>query len=77
MAERQCRKCGCTENNACVTAHGNCHWVSPDLCSECAADDFEEAHGPAPRIELGDDPDLLEEDYDPSYFGEHFVERNT
>lgn len=28
-----CRVCGCTENNACQP--NRCHWVEPDLCSEC------------------------------------------
>lgn len=39
---RQCRKCGCTDNNACIDAYGNpCFWVEQDLCSECAGDDYE------------------------------------
>ncbi len=29
---RKCRKCGCTEDNACP---GPCYWVEPDLCSAC------------------------------------------
>lgn len=29
----QCRECGCTDNSACFPT---CHWVEPDLCSECA-----------------------------------------
>ncbi len=29
---RQCRVCGCTENNAC---DGSCWWVEHDLCSNC------------------------------------------
>lgn len=33
---QKCRECGCTENNACVTAAGVCHWTEPDLCSACA-----------------------------------------
>lgn len=28
-----CRVCGCTNNQACVTDDGPCHWVEPDLCS--------------------------------------------
>jgi hypothetical protein len=32
VAERRCRACGCTWNNACP---GGCYWVEPDLCSEC------------------------------------------
>lgn len=33
---RKCRKCGCTEDNACVDQHGNsCYWVDEDLCSDC------------------------------------------
>lgn len=31
-ADRKCRVCGCTEDNACV---GGCYWVDTDLCSEC------------------------------------------
>lgn len=32
-----CVGCGCTENNACMTADGPCSWVSldPPLCSCC------------------------------------------
>lgn len=33
-----CRKCGCTENNACyVTGVGSCWWVddTKTLCSHC------------------------------------------
>lgn len=30
-----CRKCGCTNENACVTDRTPCHWVAPDLCSAC------------------------------------------
>ena len=30
---RACRKCGCTDDCACV---GGCSWVEPDLCSQCA-----------------------------------------
>lgn len=31
-----CRKCGCTEDDACETEEGEpCHWVEPDLCSAC------------------------------------------
>ena len=29
---RKCRKCGCTLLEGC---EGKCHWVLPDLCSEC------------------------------------------
>lgn len=36
MTERACRVCGCTQNNACLTADGPCHLVAPDLCSGCA-----------------------------------------
>jgi hypothetical protein len=28
-----CRECGCTDECACT---GGCHWVEPDLCSQCA-----------------------------------------
>ncbi|SNS15866.1 PRTRC system protein E [Humidesulfovibrio mexicanus] len=30
---RTCRKCGCTDDQACS---GGCSWVEPDLCSACA-----------------------------------------
>ena len=30
---RRCRVCGCTDERACP---GGCHWITPDLCSECA-----------------------------------------
>jgi hypothetical protein len=36
---RTCRKCGCTERNACVGLKDGivtpCHWVELDLCSAC------------------------------------------
>lgn len=33
-----CRICGCSDFNACVPPTGvPCHWVQPDLCSNCAA----------------------------------------
>lgn len=38
-----CKLCGCTEDNACVTETGPCHWVTEDLCSACA-DLVEELH---------------------------------
>ncbi|OPY74738.1 MAG: hypothetical protein A4E64_02160 [Syntrophorhabdus sp. PtaU1.Bin058] len=31
-----CRKCGCSNNNACP---GGCFWVEDDLCSQCAGGD--------------------------------------
>jgi len=31
-----CRICGCTDEIACETPDGPCHWVEPDLCSACA-----------------------------------------
>lgn len=33
--ERSCRVCGCTDNFACITDVGPCHWVDYDLCSAC------------------------------------------
>lgn len=34
---RECRVCGCTDDNACVGDDGRpCHWVAADLCSACA-----------------------------------------
>lgn len=36
MKEQTCKKCGCTENNACVDKDGvSCYWVEDNLCSEC------------------------------------------
>lgn len=29
---RRCRRCGCTDDQAC---EGGCWWVEPDLCSAC------------------------------------------
>jgi len=38
---RACRKCGCTEDHACMDNYGNpCFWVEEDLCSECAGDEY-------------------------------------
>jgi hypothetical protein len=34
---RTCRVCGCTDDRACVTADGPCHWVEDSLCSACVA----------------------------------------
>lgn len=31
-----CRNCGCSQNDPCVTPHGHCFWIEPDLCSGCA-----------------------------------------
>lgn len=34
---RTCRKCGCSDNDACYhPKRGACWWVSKDLCSHCA-----------------------------------------
>lgn len=32
-AQRRCRVCGCTDENACAPT--SCYWVEADLCSEC------------------------------------------
>jgi hypothetical protein len=39
QANRQCSKCGCTDENACVDpkTHQACAWVSDTLCSACAS----------------------------------------
>ncbi|MBX3447537.1 MAG: hypothetical protein KF765_12355 [Parvibaculaceae bacterium] len=34
-AGRQCRVCGCTQENACQTEDGPCFWLEDDLCSGC------------------------------------------
>jgi hypothetical protein len=31
-----CRKCGCSELDACECDGGGCSWIEPDLCSACA-----------------------------------------
>lgn len=33
---RKCRRCGCTQHNACFTGEGTCFWIAEDLCSACA-----------------------------------------
>lgn len=43
---RSCRICGCTDDQACVTEAGPCHWVGADLCSACDVDDDELAAAP-------------------------------
>jgi hypothetical protein len=49
-----------------MTERGPCHWVAPDLCSSCACEHFETAHGPQPVIDLGDgfisDPEIFGDD---------------
>jgi len=30
-----CKVCGCTDDNACITEEGHCHWVMKGLCSAC------------------------------------------
>ena len=33
----KCKKCGCTDEDACLNADGyTCAWVEEDLCSFCA-----------------------------------------
>ena len=34
---RKCKKCGCTFLNGCYQGDDKpfCHWVKPDLCSDC------------------------------------------
>lgn len=34
--EGVCRVCGCTDQEACLTPEGPCHWVEEDLCSRCS-----------------------------------------
>lgn len=38
-AQQICEVCGCTEDRACLTTAGPCHWVRPGLCSACAGVD--------------------------------------
>ena len=53
-----CRVCGCTEDNACETAHGiPCHWLEPNLCSACS----EEGNAsPDPDEVLADDDEAAQ-----------------
>ncbi|WGX98746.1 hypothetical protein [Nocardioides sp. L-11A] len=44
LVVRQCRVCGCTDDEACWP--GSCYWVDVDLCSSHPADDA--AAGSAP-----------------------------
>ncbi len=49
---RRCRVCGCTEDDCsgCIERTGEpCHWIAPDLCSECEA-----VTGPIYNVELID-----------------------
>jgi hypothetical protein len=32
---QQCKICGCTDENPCVTAAGTCSWAMTNLCTEC------------------------------------------
>ena len=36
--ERRCVVCGCTDNEACLTAAGPCYWFLPNVCSGCMRD---------------------------------------
>lgn len=45
MSNQKCKRCGCTEHNACTGLVNNedgdgrmgaCYWIQPDLCSACA-----------------------------------------
>lgn len=35
VVDRRCRRCGCTDLNACA---GGCHWVGDSLCSQCGSE---------------------------------------
>lgn len=37
VRERQCRVCGCTNDNSC---DGGCFWVEEDLCHRCVKNDL-------------------------------------
>lgn len=42
MPRKKCRKCGCTEDRACLTAQGlGCRWSisDPSICSVCSGED--------------------------------------
>lgn len=36
VPKRRCKRCGCTDDHACVVAGVPCCWIGPDLCSACA-----------------------------------------
>lgn len=38
---QECRICGCTDLNACVTINGPCYWIVDGLCSACVDDRLE------------------------------------
>lgn len=40
IGEYRCLSCGCTDSVAC---EGGCYWVTPGLCSECAAEEVRHA----------------------------------
>ncbi|WP_240420325.1 hypothetical protein [Paenibacillus periandrae] len=37
LSVSRCKVCGCTENTACITKNGACHWINndEDICSAC------------------------------------------
>lgn len=52
VSPARCRVCGCTDHDCsgCIRRTGEpCHWVEPDLCSACVAQDPK----PAPRRRHG------------------------
>jgi ParB family chromosome partitioning protein len=38
-----CRVCGCTDEHACETEDGPCHWAEPNLCSACVGKEVKPA----------------------------------
>lgn len=34
----RCSLCGCTNDNACLTQDGPCHWAAAEICSSCWVD---------------------------------------
>ena len=53
---RECRICGCTDRRACF---GGCHWIGPDLCSQCGEGGPAASRGHGPDDEGGEDAEGL------------------
>ena len=45
-----CIRCGCSDEAACMTPAGPCHWVStdPPICSACVDNDADALESPLP-----------------------------
>lgn len=69
---RRCRKCGCTDDNACIHLKTNedCHWVENDLCSACLTDQTRKLYWPPqhfdPRLNAAENSHRVPADWRPS-----------